>query len=137
MIDRQELETRLVGWAQEYGGGRYEHVGWHSRNLLQTLVEHQGFVPSSRGFVPIPIRSAADLVEKTVCEMEAGDMCRHAKVLRCDYFAPNLTVEERLRAMRRGGYGMSRAGYYDLLAQAKCFVRAALSNQVVPGERVA
>lgn len=128
MIDRTELDVRLRGWADEYGGGKYEHVGWHSRNLLQTLVEHRGFVPSSRGFVPVPVRSAADEVERLVCEMEAGDMLRHAKVLRCDYFAPNLIVEDRLKAMRKIGFSMSRAAYYDLLAQAKCFMRAALST---------
>ena len=127
MIDVTELDVRLRGWAEEYGGGKYAHVGWHSRNLLQTLVEHQGFVPSSRGFVPIPIRSAADLVEKVVRDMETSDMLRHAKVLRCDYFQPNATVDQRLRSMSRIGFGMSRAGYYDLLAQAKCYVRAALS----------
>lgn len=126
MIDPKTLEARLVGWADEYGGSRYEHVGWHSRNLLQTLIDHRGFVPNSGGFAPVPIRSAADEIESLVRSMEASDMERQAKVLRCDYFIANITVEERLKKMRRHGFAMSRAGYYDLLAQAKTFLRGAL-----------
>lgn len=127
MIDSKTLEARLVGWADEYGGGRYENVGWHSRNLLQTLIEHKGFIPNSAGYIPIPIRSAADEVERMVREMEAGDLYRHARVIRCDYFLPGLTVDMRLQNMRRIGLPMSRAGYYDLLAQAKQYLRGALS----------
>lgn len=127
MIDRSELEQRLTGWAQEYGGSRYEHVGWHSRNLLQTLVEHRGFVPSSRGYVPVPMHSAADEVERIVNEMAESDMRRHANVLRCDYFHPHLPITERVKRFQ-----LSRARYYAVLAEAKCYVRAALSK---PAER--
>lgn len=130
MIDKTELEGRLKAWADEYGGGKYENVGWHSRNLLQTLVEHQGFVPSARGYIPVPIRSAADEVEQAVREMEAGDWYRQARVLRCDYFLPNLPVEVRLKNMRQIGLPMSRAGYYDLLAQGKAFISGRLSRAI-------
>lgn len=127
MIDSIELERRLLGWAQEYGGGRYANVGWQGINLLQTLVEHKGFVPNSRGYVPVPIRSAADEVESIVRDMEDGDMRRYAKVLRCDYFLPNLSVDERLQKMRRAGFGMSRASYYAVLDGAKMYLRGELS----------
>jgi len=127
MIDRGELESRLKNWADEYGGGRYLNVGWQGRNLLQTLIDHQGFVPSSRGFIPVPIQSPADEVERLVNGMSGGDMSRHAKVLRCDYFLPNISVDERLKLMRKSGNPMSRASYYDILAQAKSFLRGALS----------
>jgi hypothetical protein len=127
VIDSIELERRLLGWAQEYGGGKYANVGWQGINLLQTLIDHQGFVPNSRGYIPVPIRSAADEVETIVCSMEAGDMVRYAKVLRCDYFLPNLSVDERLKRMRRVGFGMSRASYYAVLDGAKMYLRGELS----------
>lgn len=128
MIDRTELDRRLKGWADEYGGGKYENVGWRGRNLLQTLIEHQGFVPSSAGYVPIPIRSAADEVETVVRDMETSGWLRHARALRCDYFQPDWAIDQRLRAMRQLGCDMSRTAYYDALAQAKAFVAGALSK---------
>jgi hypothetical protein len=129
-MDRAELERRLKGWAAEYGGGRYENIGYQSRNMLQTLVEHQGFVPDSRGFIPIPIRSAADEVEQTVNRMEADGWYKQGRVLRCDYFLPNIPMDVRLRNLRHIGVQTSRAGYYDFLAQAKAFVAGALTKVV-------
>lgn len=125
-MDRHELDVRLKGWASEYGGGKYEHVGWHTRNLLQTLIEHKGFVPSSRGFVPIPIASAADEVERVVCEMERDGWFKQGRVLRCDYFLPNAAMEIRLKNLAHIGVRLSRASYFDHLAQAKAFVAGAL-----------
>lgn len=130
MIDRTELDRRLKGWADEYGGGKYENVGWRGRNLLQTLIEHQGFVPNAAGYVPIPIRSAADEVETVVVEMEVCGWLKQAKVLRCDYFRPDWSIDQRLREIAKIGFGMSRAGYYDRLAEAKGMVAAALTKRV-------
>lgn len=124
-----ELESRLRGWASEYGGGRYENVGWSGHNLLQTLIEHKGFVPSARGFIPIPIRSAADEVEAVVCDMERGNYFRQGRVLRCEYFVPNAPMEVRLQNLKRTGISMSRAAYYDSLAQAKAYVAGAISKK--------
>jgi hypothetical protein len=129
-MDRAELDRRLKGWAEEYGGGRYENIGYHSRNMLQTLVEHRGFVPDSRGFIPVPIRSAADEVEQVVNRMEADGWFKQGRVLRCDYFLPNLPMDVRLRNLRQIGIQTSRAGYYDFLAQAKAFVAGALVKAV-------
>jgi hypothetical protein len=129
-MDRAELDRRLKGWAEEYGGGRYENIGYHSRNMLQTLVEHRGFVPDSRGFIPVPIRSAADEVEQVVNRMEADGWFKQGRVLRCDYFLPNLPMDVRLRNLRQIGNQTSRAGYYDFLAQAKAFVAGALVKAV-------
>jgi hypothetical protein len=129
-MDRAELERRLKGWAEEYGGGRYENIGYHSRNMLQTLVEHRGFVPDSRGFIPVPIRSAADEVEQVVNRMEADGWFKQGRVLRCDYFLPNIPMATRLTNLRRIGIQTSRAGYYDFLAQAKAFVAGALVKAV-------
>lgn len=128
MIDRQALEVRLKGWAQEYGGGRYENIGFPGSNILQTLIDHQGFVPDSRGFVPIPIRSAADEVEAAVAEMERSGWVRCGRVLRCDYFLPNAPMAVRLKNLAKVGVHLSRASYYDHLAQAKAYLAGALKG---------
>lgn len=127
MIDNIELERRLLGWAHEYGGGKYANVGWQGVNLLQTLIDHKGFVPSSRGYVPVAIRTASDEVESIVRRMEDSDMRKQAKVLRCDYFHPNITVDARLKHMRKEGFGLSRTSYYAALEGAKLYMRGELS----------
>lgn len=128
-MQRHELETRLKGWADEYGGGKYEHVGWHSRNMLQTIIEHEGFIPDSRGYIPVPIRSAADEVEQAVNRMEADGWFKQGRVLRCDYFLPNAPMDTRFRNLRAIGIQLSRASYYDHLAQAKAYVAGALQKE--------
>jgi hypothetical protein len=131
MLDKNELERRLVGWASEYGGGRYENLGYASRNILQTLIEHGGFVPDARGFTRTPIRNAADEVEQAVRAMEDGGMFKPGRVLRCEYFMPNSAEDARLRNLRVIGLPMSRAGYYIYLGQAKAYISGALSARVV------
>lgn len=125
-----KLEARLVAWAEEYGEGGGPGIGWASQNLLQTLIDHRGFVPNSRGYVPVPIRTEADEVEAIVRGMEASGWFRHGRVLRCDYYRPNMAIEARLAMMRRIGLPISRAGYYDYLAQAKAFVAGALFRSI-------
>ncbi len=127
-IDRTELDRRLRGWAQEYGGGKYENIGYQSRNLLQTLIEHGGFVPSSGGFKPIPIRSAADEVEAAVNQMESEGWYKQGRVLRCDYFLTNIPMESRLKNLDKIGVRISRASYFNLLAEAKAYVAGALAK---------
>jgi len=126
-LDREQLDTRLKGWADEYGGGRYENIGWQGRNMLQTLIEHRGFVPSSGGYVRVPIQSAADEVEAAVKLMETTGWYRQGRVIRCDYFLPNAPMEVRLRNLRHIGVSLSRASYFDHLSQAKAYLSGALN----------
>lgn len=129
MIDRELLEERLKAWAREYGGGKYENIGFPSSNSLKTVIEHQGFMPNSAGFIPIPIRSAADEVEMAVSEMERTGWRKQGRVIRCDYFLPNAHMEWRLRNLRKEGVSLSRASYYDHLAQAKAYLAGALNGE--------
>lgn len=129
-MDKKELDGRLVNWAEEYGGGRYENIGYASRNILQTLIEHEGFVPSARGFIPIPIRSKADEIEAAVRMMESTGYYRPGRVLRCEYFMPNAPMESRLQNLKRIGISTSRAGYYDYLAIARAYVAGQVSKQL-------
>lgn len=128
MIDRTELERRLRAWADDYGGGRYEDIGFGNRHPLKTLIEHGGFMPESGGFQRPPIRTASDDVEQAVKDMESGGMFKHGRVLRCEYFLAEHPEEEKLRRLRKVGLPMSRAGYYNFLAQAKAYVLGAIGR---------
>lgn len=131
MLSKTELESRLVSWAADYGGGRYENLGYRSRNLLQVLIEHGGFVPDSGGFKRPPVRTLSDEVEEAVKEMEAGGMFKPGRVVRCEYFAPDAAMDSRLGMLRQIGLTMSRAGYFQHLAIAKAFLTAALDRRAV------
>lgn len=129
-MDKKQLEQRLENWAKEYGGGRYDDLGYASRNILQTLIEHEGFIPSTRGYVPIPIRSQADEVEAAVRMMESTGYFRPGRVLRCEYFITSAPMELRLQNLSRIGISISRAGYYDYLAIGKAFVAGQLTRDM-------
>lgn len=121
----RDLEARLVEWADEYRGGRYENIGYASQNILQTLIDHKGFVPSSRGFVPVATRSAADEVEEAVHALgkqAAGHV--PAMVIRCEYMCSHLPVEKRLARLRALGQNPGRVRYYQLLRLARIHVAA-------------
>ena len=129
MLGKDELKSRLIAWAQEYGGGRYENIGYSSRNMLAVLIAHKGFIPDSRGFIPVPIRTAADEVEDAVADMEKGGMFKPGRVVRCEFFLPHAPEEERLGYLKRIGIPMSRAGYYIYLGQGMAFLAAALDRR--------
>lgn len=123
-----ELERRLQEWAREYGGKDHGN-GWPGRNFLATLVEHEGFVPNSRGYVPVPIRTAADEIERAVMDMERQGFFKPGRVLRCEFFMLRSPFEAKMQNLREIGLPMSRAGYYLYLGQAKAFVMGALTSR--------
>ena len=118
----RELEARLCEWAREYGGGAY--AGGRGGNIIATLMAHKGFVPSSRGYVPLPaLRTPAEDVEDAVMAL-SRDSFRQACVIRAEYFIhEDEDVRFRLDALRKlWGVSIGRTTYYDELAKAKAFV---------------
>lgn len=124
-----ELDARLIEWAKEYAGSRYEHTGWPSRNWLAAVIEYG---TGMRGrFGTTPVGTAADEVEKAVAELErAQGGYRAGRVLRCEFWMPKAADEHRLQALKAIGLPMSRAGYYMYLAQAKYYVAGTLGLPV-------
>jgi hypothetical protein len=106
-------------------------VALMARNFLATLIEHEGFVPNSRGYVPVPIRTAADEIEQAVMEMERKGFFKPGRVMRCEYFMLRAPFESKMQNMRSIGLPMSRAGYYLYLGQAKAFIAGALTQRAV------
>lgn len=128
MISKAELEARLQGWAEEYGGGRYEWLGYSRSSILQRLAEHGGFVPNSGGFRPIPIKSAADEVDAAISEMLNGDWYQPAQVIRVEYIRQHEPFEVKRSRLRAVGVTVSKTRYYDLLQTGKAYLGGALSR---------
>lgn len=127
-ITDEVLDARLADWVREYGGGRYENLGFSTgEHILAKLVKFGGFMPSSGG-APAGTASmtAADEVERVVRRLAQG-WPGHALVLRCDYFHPDQAMPNRLDWLRSKGHKMGRSKYYVMLASAKGFVREALA----------
>lgn len=142
MMSEQKLDLRLEQWAQEYGWGGMP-TGSSDANIIQRLIDHKGFVPSSRGFVPVPIQTAADEVEHAVKAMESkvgtpgepNSYYRAANVLRVEYLTPKYWPEsERLDRLSRIGLAMSRHTYYRAIQFARAFLMGFLSRQNVADE---
>lgn len=129
-MDKKQLEARLVQWAEEYGGGRYEDIGFASRNVLQSLIEHQGFVPSGGGYRGILVNTPGDEVQSAVLAMEAFGYVRPARTIRCEYFLKSAPLELKLQNLRRVGIDIKRPTYYDYLAIGKAFVMGQLSKEM-------
>lgn len=129
MISERELDAMLDRWVAEYGPGGFPHE--NTTNLIQTLIDHKGFVPSGGGHRAVPFGTVADDVEAAVRAMEntpdqPGTPClcfRAAKVLRMNYLAPDhLPEQERLYRLSRIGMRMSRHTYYRALQLGRAFL---------------
>lgn len=121
------VEQRLVGWAREYGGGKYESIGWSSgEHILSKLITFGGFVPGSSAPRSAAAKTPADEIQDIVERMARCGYSDQANVLRCDYFRPNMAMEARLDALRQVGVRTSKAGYYIRLNEAKSFIAGAL-----------
>lgn len=126
MITEKELDAILLAWADEYGGGKYENIGYPSRSYLARLMEC-GHAPVTHGHVHSHRRTQSDDIEKIVSDMEGSGMYKQGKALRCEYFLARAPEEQKLQNLRAIGCGMSRAGFYQCLREAKAWMIAALS----------
>ena len=95
------LESRLVEWGKEFGGGRYENVGWHGYSPMLTLMTYhgsppQGLNPRSRKDI-----TPADEVEQAVTALAAQQRGWHAaNVLRAEYTLPGKPVDAKIQILR-------------------------------------
>lgn len=136
MISGTELHEKIKAWIREYGPGGMPNE--KSSNLIQTLMDHKGFVPTGRGFLPVTLRTVADDVEAAVNEMaqtpaEAGDenVCfKAAMCMRVYYLTPNYWPEsERLQRLKKIGLPMSRFTYYRYVQIGRAFLMGYLTSR--------
>lgn len=133
MLAETQLDELLHQWAREYGyGGLPSDRSW---NIIQTLIDHEGFVPNSRGYIPVPMHSAADEVDKAIKAMQnkrtapgtTNPYYRSAMVLRVEYLMRrDWPISERLERLRHIGLQMSKATYYRMLEFARDHLREVL-----------
>lgn len=125
MATNKDLEVRLESWADEYGGGRYERIGWPGRSWLATAMKYHGRAPQGLSVEAVVIGTPADEVERAVEALErSADGYKPGRVLRAEYWMRNAPEEQKLQALRAAGLPMSRQGYYGYLKLARFHVAA-------------
>ena len=131
MISEAELEGALQQWGKEYGGRRYEDLGYSATSILQRLREMGGYIPRAQGFRPhVEIGTRADTVEGIVREMEGSEDRRHherAAVLRV-FYCTGFDRLRRLNRLRRLGYGMSETKFNRRMESGRAYVSARLEE---------
>ena len=124
-MNDQELETRLREWAAAFGGEQMRRTGAASSERLGAIAtDDLSSAPPS-----------AVEIERIVQCMEHAGRWREGRVLRVQYFCPDVPEAERLRRLNRIGLGMSRAAYYIYLGAARSFALGAMMK--LPERRVA
>lgn len=136
MIDERQLRDKLKHWIREYGWGGMPNE--NPSNLIQTLIDHKGFVPSKKGFVGIPIQTVGDEVEAAIVIMtgmpgEPGDenvLFKAAMTMRAYYLTPKYwPEEERLKKLHDIGLAMSRHTYYRFVQLGRAFLMGYLNSR--------
>jgi len=136
MVTEQQLRDMLRAWIREYNevGGLPREP---TRNFLQSLIEHKGFVPSS-GYRGIPLGTIGDKVEKAMQDMastpaEPGEenlMFKASMVLRAYYLTPKHWPEEdRINGLKAIGLPMSRHTYYRMVQIGRAFLLGYLTPE--------
>ena len=119
------FEALLVQHAREYGHGKADNLDYGSRNILDKLCVHAGYMPPSEP-VRAPIRTEADRLESIYQDLEKTDYYKHIQILLIDYYLPNNTIEMRLTRLNKIGIKISSSGYFCYLKVAKELVKSNL-----------
>lgn len=125
-----ELERRLIEWADEYGGGRYDYIGWPASSSVAVLMTYHGRAPQGlqQGTV---IGTAADQVEDVVRELSrqiGGRAC--AAILRTEYWMRSAALEHKQERLRnKDCVFVSDDDYARLMVAARDYVGDALARQ--------
>jgi hypothetical protein len=137
VINEAQLKVKIKFWIREYGWGGMPHSG-ASSNILQTLIDHKGFVPTAKGYTGIALQTIGDEVESAVRIMEqmpgeAGDenVCfKGAMALRAYYLTPKYwPEEERISRMALIGLRMSKPTFYKFVQLGRAFLMGYLNSR--------
>ena len=114
-----DIDSRLREWADCYGGGRYDNLGYASENVLYGLGVMGGFCPDPSGRIPSREATPADQVEAAVRRMEQDHRARWAAILRNWYFRPNIAMSHRIKLMASVGFQLSESAFIEQLPEAR------------------
>lgn len=120
-----ELERRLDEWAAEFGGSRYENIGWPNASPLAMMIDYHGRSPDGLGQQTRRQRTPADDVEEAVRALERQNGgFTPARIVCLEYTARSLPIEQKLIRMSRIGSRMNASRYYQHLYLARVHVAA-------------
>jgi hypothetical protein len=125
-----ELERRLIEWGDEYGGGRYDYIGWPASSSVAVLMTYHGRAPQGlqQGTV---IGTAADQVEDIVRELSkqpGGRAC--AAILRTEYWMRSAALEHKQERLRiKDHVYVSDDDYGRLMIVGRDYVGHGLARQ--------
>src|SRR5690349_21592141 len=115
MITETQLNQKLKFWVDEYGWGGMPSSR-SAANLIHTLIDHKGFVPSSGGrrstlnTIGDEVEAAVQIMEQTRGEPgEENVAFKAAMALRAFYLTPrHWPDDERIERLRMIGLPMGR-----------------------------
>jgi hypothetical protein len=123
-----DLESRLVEWGKEYGGGKYEDVGWHGYSPLITLMTYHGQAPQGLNPRTSKDRTPADDVEDAITTLASQQGGWHAaNIIRAEYTLSGKPVDAKiqiLRSLKPPVHVSGRARYSQLLQIGRVHVAA-------------
>ncbi|TAA18215.1 hypothetical protein EA658_13795 [Pseudoxanthomonas winnipegensis] len=116
MPDPHSLKKLLQAWATAYGGEQFARFGYAADDRLAGAALTTG-------------DAEVDRIEQIVQRLERVGRWKEARVLRAEFFLPDLPENDRLQRLKRIGLTISRAGYYIYLNAACAYVEGALGEQ--------
>lgn len=117
MWKRGDLESRLTEWGIEYGGGKYEHIGWTGKSHLHGVMKWHGRPPDGLSHHSSTRADDVQLAIDTVQMSEMGPLL--VSILCGEYLTPGLTLESRLQRQRKLGNNIAKSQYYVRLQEAR------------------
>lgn len=116
-----DLEARLVEWGKDYGGGKYDDIGWQGKSPLASMMKWHGRPPDGLGFESN--FSAADEVDAAIRALAMQPEGRlPAIVATLEYWLPGQPVESKQQRLRKLGDNVGRVRYYQHLRIARIHV---------------
>jgi hypothetical protein len=120
MPPRRDLETRLIEWGKEYGGGKYGSSGGGS-SVLATLMKWHGRAPF--GLNSAPAGTASEEVNEAVLALALQEKgFAPSQVIRIEYTLPGQPRESKRQKLAKIGLQMGDVRYCQHLRLAKIHV---------------
>lgn len=129
MRRNSDLEARLVEWANEYGGGRHENIGWQGISPVASIVKYHGRAPQGLNPSRLYTNGSSDEVElavRALAKQKSGST--PAAVLRCHYAPGDADRPVRMQRLKAVGHDLGASirtrdvRYSQHLRTAKIFV---------------
>lgn len=118
-----DLEYRLTQWGREYGGGKYEDIGWQGLSPLAVMMRYQGRSPQGLNPRSTKDRTPADEVQDAIQKLsDSSGGYGLAHIIRCEYLTPGLANESRRQRLAELGHRVGKTAYYEQLNRAKDFI---------------